>query len=258
MHKLTYEPGNTTVHRLYPITKFVWLIIGSVLVFIINNSILLILMAAIFLLMLQFVNPEIWKVRGFRLTIATGLLLLILYIVFDKNGHVLFNSDIGFLTLTSDGLDSGLRVSGRFLTIVFLSYLLILTTDPNQLAYALMKMGLPYRYGFMFVTALRLAPLMEEEGRTIYRAQLVRGIRYDKGNIRKLLLIIRQFLTPLLISALRRADKLVFSLEGRGFGKYPVRTFRTQINPTTLDITASIILSFFFAMLLIINYGGLI
>ncbi|MEA3325963.1 MAG: energy-coupling factor transporter transmembrane component T [Chloroflexota bacterium] len=257
MHKLAYQPGFTMIHRLYPITKFAWLIIGSLLVFIINNGVLLISLACILLLILHLINRGIWNVRGFRLTISTGLLLLILYLVFDKSGQMLFDTNINFLTLTSGGLNTGLRVSGRFLVIVFLSYLLILTTDPNHLAYALMKVGLPYHYGFMLVTALRLTPLMEEEGRTIYRAQLVRGIHYDRSNISKLFLIVRQFMTPLLISALRRADKLVFSLEGRGFGKYPKRTFRTQTNPTTLDITVSFILSLFFAMLLIVNYGGL-
>jgi len=258
MHKLAYQPGNSVIHRLYPMTKFSWLIIGSFLVFLINNGVILFVLAGIFLLMLHLINREIWMVRGFRLIIFTGLLLLILYLVFDKSGQTLFDCNIELFSLTSGGMNTGLCVSGRFMAIVFLSYLLILTTDPNHLAYALMKIGLPYRYVFMLVTSLRLAPLMEEEGRTIYRAQLVRGVHYDKSNVKKLFLIVRQFMTPLLISALRRADKLAFSLEGRGFGRYPGRTFRTQTNPSILDITTSIILSLFFAMLFLINYGSLI
>jgi energy-coupling factor transport system permease protein len=138
-----------------------------------------------------------------------------------------------------------------------MSYIFILTTDPSDLAYALMKIGLPYRYGFMLVTALRLAPVMEEEGQTIYRAQLVRGIRYDRGNLRKLLLIIQQFMTPLLISALSRADKLVFSMEGRGFGKQSQRSFRKRPSLTKLDLIVSFGLTLYFAMLIILNYRSL-
>ena len=152
----------------------------------------------------------------------------------------------------------GLKIGGRFLAIIFLSYIFILTTQPNQLAYSLMKIGVPYRYGFMLVTALRLAPILEEEGQTIYQAQLVRGVRYDKKNIKKLLHLVRQFLTPLLFSALRKADKLVFSMEGRGFGKYPKRTFLDQTSPGYRDILVSIGLLLFFSSLLILNYGGVV
>ncbi len=98
---------------------------------------------------------------------------------------------------------------------------------------------------------------MEDEGRTIYHAQLVRGIRYDQGGLKKILLMIQQFMTPLLISALRRADKLVFSMEGRGFGKYQTRTFRRTASPTHLDITISFALLIFFILMIAINYGGL-
>ncbi len=188
------------------------------------------------------------------MTLTTGVLLLIIYLLFEKSGNAIFISEIQLLTLTTGGLETGLRISGRFLTIVFLSYLFILSTDPNHLANALMRTGLPYRFGFMLVTALRLGPLMEEEGRIIYKAQLVRGIQYDVRSIRKLFMIIKQYLSPLLLSAMRRADKLFFSLEGRGFGKHPTRTFRAYTNPSTLDVTASIILIITIAFLFFINF----
>lgn len=255
MHKLAFQQGQTIIHKLYPIAKFAWLVFGSILVFIIHNEYILWLVTFILLWILSSLKSDIWHVRGFRLTLATGMLLLVLYIIFDKSGTLLFDPGINFLAITSGGFGLGLRVSGRFLAIVFMSYIFILTTDPNQLAYSLMKIGLPYRYGFMLVTTLRLAPILEEEGKTIYRAQLVRGVRYDQRNLKKLFLIIQQFLTPLLISALRRADKLVFSMEGRGFGKYPTRTFRNQDRPSALDWKISIGLILFFSVLLLINFG---
>jgi len=51
----------------------------------------------------------------------------------------------------------------RFLNIIGASYLFVATTDPNRLAYALMQAGLPYRYGFMLITALRFIPLFQLE-----------------------------------------------------------------------------------------------
>jgi len=257
MHKLSYLEGNTIIHRLYPLTKFIWLLFGTILLFVLTNGYLLFFLSIILLVILRTIHPDIWKVRGIRLVITTGLILFLLYLVFDKTGSPVVNPGIPLLRITTGGLNTGLQISGRFFSVVLLSYIFILTTDPNQLAYSLMKVGLPYRYGFMLVTALRLAPILEKEAQTIYRAQLVRGVQYDKRNLKKIFLLMQQFLTPLLISALRRADKLVFSMEGRGFGRYTERTFRRQMTPTSLDIGISVSLFIFFGMLILINYGVL-
>jgi energy-coupling factor transport system permease protein len=255
MLKLSFQPGNSLIHQLYPLTKFAWLIVGTLIVFIIQDGRLLMISAGVFTIILILTNRNIWRVRGFRFAFLTGAALLILYLLFEKSGQVVLDPGIPLLMVTSEGIMLGLRFSGRFITIVVLSYIFILTTDPGDLAYALMKVGLPYRYGFMLVTALRLAPVLEDEGRIIYQAQLVRGIHYDQANIRKVLLLAQQFMTPLLISALRRADKLVFSMEGRGFGAQSTRTFRKRPIPTQIDLYISIGLTLFFTTLLAINFG---
>jgi len=254
MHKLTYSPGHSLLHRLYPITKFTWLLLTTTFAFIVNWAELLAITAFFSLILLLLIKPDILTVRGFRMALATGLMLFVLYILFDKQGKNLLDPGIGFLQITSNGLNLGLLISSRFLLIIFSSYLFILTTKPNDLAYALMKIGLPYRYGFMLVTALRLAPILEEEGQTIYRAQLLRGARYDQGSVIKILNLIKQFLTPLLISALRRTDKLVFSMEGRGFGRQTERTFHRAPKATRLDLFVSLILIFYFGSLFLLNY----
>jgi energy-coupling factor transport system permease protein len=253
MHKLTYHPGTSLVHKLYPLTKFAWLLVGTIILFAIHDGRFTMLTALIFAIALRWVHRDIWHIRGVRLVLITGITLFFLYLFFDKTGQVLSNPGIELFKLTSGGLLLGLRFSGRFLAIVFMSYLFIITTDPSDLAYALMKLCLPYRFGFMLVTALRLAPVMEDEGLTIYRAQLARGIRYDQASLRKIVLLVQQFMAPLLISALRRADKLVFSMEGRGFGTHTKRTFRTRPSATSFDLIASITLTLYYAMLLLLN-----
>ena len=258
MHKLIYLPGETIIHKLYPITKLFWLFFVSVIVFFLHSGILLIFCAAVFFFLLVMINPDIWKVRGFRFVLLTGLILFCLYVMLIKDGRTLWMPRFDFLRITSDGLDLGFRYSGRFFTVVFVSYIFILTTNPSPLAYALMRLGIPYRFGFMLVTALRLAPLLEEEGQTIYQAQLVRGIRYDRAGPRKIMLLARQFLTPLLVSSLRRADRLFFSMEGRGFGRFAQRTFREKDQPTRLDMFCSLVLILFFTTIIILDTGGLI
>jgi energy-coupling factor transport system permease protein len=130
-------------------------------------------------------------------------------------------------------------VAARFVSVVLLSYLFVLTTDPNGLAYGLMQAGVPYRYGFALITALRLVPIFEQEGQIVYRAQLARGVGYDTRSLRRLLTLARQFFLPMLISALGKVDALAVSMEGRCFGKHPSRTFLKEIHFTRRDILAA-------------------
>lgn len=256
MHKLAFSSGKSLIHRLYPLTKLIWLILGSILIFLFTKGVWLIPVNLVFLVTLLILCPRFWKIRGFKFAFLTSVILLVLHVVFIKDGPLIFEPGVDFLNISADGLEMGLKISGRFLAIILLSYLFILTTEPNDLAYALMRAGLPYRIGFMLVTALRLSPLLEEEGKTIYRAQIVRGLRYDQGRLTQIFPLVKQFFTPVLISALHRVDKLVFSMEGRGFGFQKTRTFRRQSLPSKLDLIMSIALLLFFGVLLSMNFKG--
>ncbi len=257
MHKFSYQPGHSYLHRLYPITKLIALLVISFLIFFIHDGFILIGFALLLFILMMLTLKFNLKIRGIRFVILTALLLFLLYLLFDKSGAVVYTSDIDLLTVTQGGIKTGLEFSGRFLSIVFLSYLFVLSTDSSDLAYALMKFGVPYRLAFMLVTALRMAPQLEQEGQTIYRAQLVRGVQYDRPSPRRLILLVKQFLTPLLISALRKADKLVFSMEGRGFGQYPTRTYRRKSHPTWRDTVLIFVLAALIAFTLIFITGGL-
>jgi energy-coupling factor transport system permease protein len=101
-----------------------------------------------------------------------------------------------------------------------------------------MRIGLPYRYGFVLITALRMAPIFEIEGNTVYQAQLTRGVKYDVRTPRKFITLARQLILPLLVSALRKVDELAVSMEGRCFGKYSTRTYRRTPGYTGWDILA--------------------
>ena len=257
MRKLAFFSGTSLLHRLYPLSKLAWLILGTILILTLTNSWIILALTCIILFGLLMIYPRIWQMRGFRLVFLTGVVLFLLYLLFNKSGEILLNPGPYLLQITSGGLMKGLRFSGRFMAIVFLSNLFILTTEPSDLAYALMKIGVPYRYGFMLVTALRLGPILEDEGQTIYKAQLTRGVRYDQGGPKKWVLLTTQFLTPLLISALQRADSLVFSMEGRGFDQHPQRTFRNRTKPSQLDLAFNILMAVIACTCIILNFGGI-
>jgi len=195
-------------------------------------------MGAVCLLLLAFplAGLRLAGLRGTRLLASTALLLGLLQVLFVREGAVLL--EVGPLTVWQGGVEAGAYVAGRFVSVVLLSYLFVLTTEPNDLAYALMRAGLPYRYGFALITALRLVPVFEQEGQTVYNAQLARGVEYDVRSPRRLIVLARQFFLPLLVSALGKVDSLAVSMEGRCFGKYPTRTFLREVRAGWPDAVA--------------------
>lgn len=235
-HRITYQPGDSVLHRLHPLTKAAWLILGTVLVFVVHSPWLV--AGAVVLLLLGFpaAGVRLGRVRGTRLFVSTALLLGLLQVVLVREVHQGATLvEVGPLVVTAGGVEAGIYIAGRFLSVILLSYLFVLTTEPNDLAYALMRAGLSYRYGFALITALRLVPTFEQEGQIVYNAQLARGVRYDVRSPRRFLTLTRQFVLPLLVSALGKVDALAVSMEGRCFGKYPTRTFLRQVQATRLD-----------------------
>lgn len=253
--RIAYQAGDSAFHRLHPLTKGAWLIAGTVLVFAVPSPWLVIAAVALLLVSFALAGARLGRVRGTRLFGTTALLLGLLQVLFVREGATLL--DVGPLVVTSGGLERGVYVAGRFLSVVLLSYLFVLTTEPNDLAYALMRAGLPYRYGFALITALRLVPTFEEEGQIVYNAQLARGLAYDVRSPRRFLTLARQFVLPLLVSALGKVDSLAVSMEGRCFGKYPTRTFLREVRATRLDGVALALLALATAALIAVRIMGI-
>jgi energy-coupling factor transport system permease protein len=231
--RIAYHSGDSCLHRLHPLVKVAWLVFCTVFVFVVRSPWIVAATVIVLLLGLRCAGVRPHRLRGTRLFVSTAALLGLLQIIFVRSGEVLV--ELGPLAVSSGGLLSGVYVAARFLSVILLSYLFVLTTEPNDLAYGLMRAGLPYRYGFTLITALRMVPIFEQEGQIVYNAQLARGVRYDIGSPRRLLTLARQFFLPLLVSALGKVDVLAVSMEGRCFGKYPDRTFLREVRATWRD-----------------------
>jgi len=247
--KLLYRPGTSWLHRLHPLVKLSWLLAIGVAVFIFSNSFytLALLAGILFAIWQARINLK-RDLRGGRLLLWSGIFLFALQVIFYHEGTEVLNLwpfGEARWPVTDAGLRRGITIGGRFLIIIASSQLFVLITDPSALAYALMRAGFPYRYGFALVTALRLAPVFEDEASTVYQAQLTRGVRYDAHALRRIYELLRQFLLPMLVSALRKVDALAVSMEGRQFGRYATRTFVRQSRFKHADWLACVALVLF-------------
>ena len=238
--RITYHAGHSILHRLHPLAKGAWLIAGTTLLFAVRVPWVVLAATALLVMAFPLTRLPLAKLRGIRALGLTALLLAALQVAFIRTGPVI--ARLGALTLTREGLDAGAYIAGRFVSVALLSYLYVLSTDPNDLAYALMRAGLPYRYGFALISALRMVPMFEQEGQIIYQAQLARGVRYDVRSPRRFLTLARQFFLPLLVSALSQVDVLAVSMEGRCFAKFPTRTFLSEARWTWRDWAAMVAL----------------
>jgi len=244
--KIAYQPRASWLHSLHPLIKLCWLAGLSISLFVVSSPlwVVTVLLLAVGSFPLAGLNLR-RDVRGVRFLTTMGVLLFSLQAVFNHTGSPILDMAWGpaNLLITGGGIAAGVYVGGRFLSLVLMSYLFVLTTDPSSLAYALMQIGLPYRYGFVLITALRLAPIFEVESNTVYQAQLTRGVKYDVRSPRKFVTLARQLILPLLVSALSKVDALAVSMEGRCFGKYPTRTYRRTTRYTRRDILALVLLA---------------
>lgn len=234
--RITYQPGTSLLHRLHPLVKVAWLLFGTAFVFAVRSPWAVLAVLGLTLLGLAAARLRLRGLLGVRLFAVMALFLVLLQLAFVREGRVLFR--LGPLAPTAGGLEAGVYVAGRFLSVVLLSYLFVLTTEPSDLSCALVQAGLPYRYGFALVTALRLVPAFEQEAQTVYNAQLARGVRYDVRSPRRFLILGRQFFLPLLVSALGKVDSLAVSMEGRCFGKYRTRTYLREVSFSCRDAVA--------------------
>ncbi|UCG15798.1 MAG: energy-coupling factor transporter transmembrane protein EcfT [Phycisphaerales bacterium] len=229
---MKYQPGQSTMHRLHPAVKLAWLLWCTVAVFVFSAPTLPVIAAGCAVALLWWSGVAPWRIPGIQAWLTLGIGILFIQVAFIRQGDPVVGP------VTSAGLAAGLRAAGRLLAVILMSALFVITTEPFSLACALMGIGLPYRWGFALVTALRLAPVFQVEAHHVYRAQLVRGVAYDTTGPRRWWLLLRHLCLPLLVSALRTAHALSLSMEGRAFGLHRRRTYLRQVAAGRRDVVA--------------------
>jgi energy-coupling factor transport system permease protein len=178
-----------------------------------------------------------------------SLLLILFQIFFVTEGNTLFYI-IPFVNIgriTDVGLEYSAVLALRMLATTSTIPILMTTTQMKDIVVVLTeKCKVPFKYAFMFVTSLRFIPTFMEEMDQILQAQKSRGYDSDTRNPFKKLFIIIPLAIPLLISSVKKAEKMAISMEVRGFGAGP-RSHYNQVDMKTKDyavITCLIAITF--------------
>ncbi|MDG6220233.1 MAG: energy-coupling factor transporter transmembrane component T [Candidatus Thermoplasmatota archaeon] len=237
MRRLGYVKGNSFLHRIDPRVKLVSLVCGLVLIFLYHEPLYLFLFISLLLVLFAFSGVGFGSIlRRARFLFVFGILIFASYAFFVHSGAIWLNVLLGevgghslVIRITSGGFMGGLAISLRFLSIVLSSMLFVAVTDPAVLAHGLMRSGLPYRYGFTFIMALRFLPLFEMETSIVQNAQRARGLEIDNPSLKSVWLKAKYTFTPMLATGLSRVDNLSRSMDARGFGLHNERTYLRNV-----------------------------
>jgi energy-coupling factor transport system permease protein len=160
------------------------------------------------------VRPGTLMRRTWPLLVSVGGVAITNAIVVD-GGRVLL--DLGLFDVTARGVETAVAVWLRLLAITLPGIVVLATTDPMDMADALVqRWHAPARFAYGALAALRLLPLLAADWAMIGRARRARGLDAGRSPVRRLRLFASQTFA-VLVAAIRRGVRLATAMEARGF-----------------------------------------
>ncbi len=226
-----YVPGNSLIHKLNPISKIIFLVLLTIITFMVKSLILLTIIF-IAILGLVLVSKISFKnlFRKLKFIIILLCFSVILNIFFNAipsgNETVIFYLfNLSFLPIRRLAVYYALKASLIILILFTSTIIYSNTTSPKDFLYSLIRLKVPYRYCFSLMVGIRYIPLIEQEAKTIALAQRARGFGLEKANsVKKAYKLIFERLVATLISILRKGHITSISMENRCFGIHKKRT----------------------------------
>ena len=240
-----YIPGDSIIHRLDPRSKLLGMILLIVISFWANNpltNVILFTVSGIFILLSKI--PLTFFIKGLQSMFFLIAFTTIFQLFFITGGEVLY--EIGFIKITTYGLEQAGIIFCRFVLIIIFSTLLTLTTMPLSLATAvesllgpLKRFKVPvHEIGLMLSMSLRFVPTLMDDTIRIMNAQKARGVDFGEGNIVQKVKAMIPILIPLFATSLKRADSLATAMEARGYQGGNGRSQYRQLNWMNRDSIA--------------------
>jgi energy-coupling factor transport system permease protein len=157
---------------------------------------------------------------------AAGVLLSLVLFAADRSGPALLS--VGPITVTGSILYTALGLALRVFAISLPGVLIFATTDPTDLADALVAhVRAPARFAIGTLAAFRLLPLLGAEWQQLALARRARGIDAG-GNPVAAVRIFASMTFGLLVGAIRRGTRLAAAMDARGFDSGTMRTSARQ------------------------------
>lgn len=157
------------------------------------------------------------------ITVSALLAGFVTVLIGVDSGATLY--ELGFLSISEGSLYLGVAIAIRVLAVAIPGVVLMVSTDPTDLADALgQKLKLPARFVLGALAALRLVGVMFAQWQALTMARRARGLGDSTGVLGGMKVMAGQAFA-LLVLSVRRATRLAMAMEARGFGASGRRTW---------------------------------
>ena len=230
---LQYYESTTWLHETKPLLKLIYSIYAIFITFLIWSPLSLTIILFVQALLLASIRPPRQKILVYlRIvaiiclsTVISQMLFYYRYYIYGEGRILVYLippnipivKEITFgrgIAIVLDGLEYGLIVSLKIVSMLLASLLLILTTKPGDLIKTLRKIGLPRGVAIATITAIRFIPIIVEE---IYSTITLMRLKGEKLGLRNLFKAIKLLLRNVILNVARRGFILGISLKIRGF-----------------------------------------
>ena len=264
---LSYVERDSVIHKMTGTTKLFFFLFWSIAAMITYDTRVLV---GMFLLGCIFfkISKLKWKEISFALIFMFTLMainIIGIYIFAPEQGVEIYGTrhELTHLfwrySVTAEQLFYMFNFLMKYMAVIPIALLFIMTTNPSEFAASMNKIGISYRVGYAVAIALRYIPDVQRDYREISQAQQARGISLGKEE--KTLDRIKNsaaILFPLVLSSIQRIETISNAMELRGFGKHKKRTWimeKSMVKRDYAGIVLGIVIMIISVTMMFVNGG---
>lgn len=221
------------LHKLYPYTKLVYLLVTSVIAIIspswIYNYVLFAILC-IFAATGSDFKPFIKSLCKSVLFLFT--MIFVLQSLFRSGEHVLFK--VWIFSVKLEGVLYAANLCGILLVIASSFILFFQTTDLQDLILAMEKSGISPTVSYVVLSTVQMIPQTKKRSDAIMNAQQARGVE-TQGNLMTRIKAYIPMLAPLILSSFTGMEERALTLEARAFSLNRKKTNIHEIHEHPYD-----------------------
>jgi len=227
-----YQPGDSWLHHLHPLTKLVFSLAAIVIIFSgLGGWLSAIIVGLLTMLLLWLAGLAGQVVRSiFQLLALLTVVLFLVHGLFNPNNQTIL-LELGPFAIGKEGLVFASTIVLRLAASLAASLLLVFTTHPAQLVQALTEVGLPHRLAYLLGSPLLLLPQIAGRVQIIQAAQQARGLE-TQGKLLQRVRALFPLVAPLVFSSLVDVEERSLALEVRGFSAPNPKTSLNELVDT--------------------------
>lgn len=243
----SYNLIDTPIHRLSGLTKLIcFLFLTFAVMFSFDIRVIIAVMVfSLYILRLSEIKYSEIRLMVIYVAIFIFTNAIITYLFSPEEGVQIYGTRheiahlFGRYSITQEQLFYQATKLIKYVAVIPLGIIFLLTTNPSEFAASLNRVGVNYKAAFAVSLTLRYFPDIQREYRDINLSQQARGLDLSHkaklgDRFKNALLII----IPLIFSTLDRIEVISNAMDLRGFGKEKTRTWYNSKKLTKMDYFA--------------------